>query len=88
MISNRRTNDQIISEILKICVNGTSKTRIVYQVNLNFRTAKPYLDNLMKSGFVEAVHDGSRIIYRTTPKGLELKGKFEQFHSELDNLYA
>ena len=43
MTSKKRTNDVIASEILKICVNGASKTRIVYQANLNFLTAKPYL---------------------------------------------
>lgn len=84
----KRTNDQILSEILKICMNGATKTRIVYQANLNFKTAKPYLDNLTKNGFVEADHYGSKIVYRTTPKGLDLKGRFEQFHGELDKLYA
>ena len=88
MISKRRTNDQIFSEILKICVNGAGKTKIVYQANLNFRTAKPYLDKLMNNGFIEAVRDGSKVIYKTTPKGLDLKGRFDQFHGDLDKLYA
>ena len=88
MIPKKRTNDQIFSEILKICMDGATKTRIVYQANLNFRTAKPYLDKLMKNGFIEAVRDGSRVIYKTTPQGLDLKGRFEQFHGELDKLYA
>ena len=35
MISKRRTNDQIFSEILKLCIKGTNKTRIIYQANLN-----------------------------------------------------
>ncbi len=88
MVSKRRTNDQIFSEILKICATGATKTKIVYQANLNFRTSKPYLDKLMKNGFIEAVRDGSKVIYKTTPQGLDLKWRFEQFHGELDKLYA
>ena len=78
----------IASQILKVCVNGASKTRIVYQANLNSVSAKPYLDNLINNGFMEVVPEGSRIIYKTTQKGLELKNKFKQFHSVMDKLYA
>jgi predicted transcriptional regulator len=88
MIPKRRTNDLIASEILKICANGATKTRIVYQANLNFLTVKPYLDDLARGGFIEVVPERARTIYMTTPKGLELKERFEQFHSEMDRLYA
>jgi len=88
MRAKRRTNDLIASQILKVCVNGASKTRIVYQANLNSVSAKPYLNNLVNNGFMEAVPEGSRIIYKTTPKGLELENKFKQFHSEMDKLHA
>ncbi len=88
MRAKRRTNDLIASQILKVCVNGASKTRIVYQANLNSVSAKPYLNNLINNGFMEVVPEGSRIIYKTTPKGLELKNKFKQFHSEMDKLHA
>jgi len=88
MRAKRRTNDLITSQILRVCANGASKTSIVYQANLNSASAKPYLDNLINNGFVEVVPEGSRIIYKTTPKGLELSDKFRQFHSEIDKLYA
>ena len=48
----KRSRDTIISHILDICANGASKTRIVYQANLNFRTALPYED---AQGMVEYV---------------------------------
>ena len=86
--SKRRTNDLIASQILKLCVNGASKTRILYQANLNYLMAKQYLDNLMKNGFIAKEGTGSRITYRTTCKGAEYKEKFEQLQADLDGLYT
>ena len=86
--SKRRTNDLIASQILKLCVNGASKTRILYQANLNYLMAKQYLDNLMRNGFIAKEGTGSRITYRTTCKGAEYKEKFEQLQADLDGLYA
>ena len=88
MRARRRTNDLIASQILKVCVNGASKTKIVYQANLNSVSAKPYLDKLINNGFMEVVPEGSRVVYKTTRKGLELKEKFKEFNSEIDKLYA
>lgn len=88
MQSKRRSNDVIVSQILKICIHGASKTRIVYQANMNFMTVGPYLDNLIKSGCIESIPEGSRIIYRTTPKGMDLKERLERFQSDIDNFYS
>jgi predicted transcriptional regulator len=88
MRTRKRTNDLITSQILKVCVNGASKTRIVYQANLNSASAKPYLDKLINNGFMEVVPEGSRVVYKTTQKGLKLTEKFKEFNSEIDKLYA
>jgi len=88
MSSKRRTNDLIVSQILKLCVPGASKTRVVYQANLNFLTVNPYLNNLIKNECIEAVHEGSRVVYKTTPKGMDLKERFEQFQSAIGELYT
>ena len=82
MTSKKRTNSLIASEILKICVNGANKTRIVYQANLNFLTAKPYLDRFTERGFLEAIPEGSRIVYKTTPKGIDLKSNSRGFKAK------
>lgn len=37
----KRNRNEIISEILRVCMKGASKTRVVYQANLNFRTVNP-----------------------------------------------
>ena len=88
MRPKRRTNDKITSHILKLCKKGASKTRIVYQANLNSASAKPYIENLINNGLVEEVPVGSKVIYKTTPKGVELSRVFNQFHSEMNKLFS
>ena len=78
----KRSRDMIISQILDICINGASKTRIVYQANLNFRTINPYIELLTKIGLIN-VKKEQTIIYKTTPKGLDLLDNFKQIQSEL-----
>jgi len=80
----KRSRDVIISQILDICVKGASKTRIVYQVNLNFRTINPYLDLLTKNGLID-VKKEQTIVYETTPRGLDLLDNFKQIQSELSS---
>ena len=78
----KRSRDVIISQILDICIKGASKTRIVYQANLNFRTINPYLDLLTKNGLIN-VKKEQTIIYETTPRGLDLLDNFKQIQNEL-----
>ena len=78
----KRSRDAIIARILDICINGASKTRIVYQANLNFRTINPYLDLLTKNGLID-VKTEQTVIYKTTTKGLDLLDNFRQIESEL-----
>ena len=67
-MQEKRSRDQIKAQILALCQEGTSKTRIVYQVNLNFKTVKEYLDLLLEKGLLEAI-PGGRVMYKTTEKG-------------------
>ncbi len=76
----------IISQILDICANGASKTRIVYQANLNFRTVNPYIELLTKNGIIE-VADGPTVVYRTTPKGIKMLKEFRSIQSALPEIY-
>ena len=78
----KRSRDVIISQILDICTKGASKTRIVYQANLNFRTINPYLDLLTKNGLIN-VKKEQNLIYETTPRGLDLLDNFKQIQSQL-----
>lgn len=78
----KRNRNEIISEILRICIKGASKTRVVYQANLNFRTVDPYLQLLIKNELIVA-SEGPHIIYETTEKGTNLMKTINQVHSTL-----
>ena len=68
-MQEKRSRDQIKSQILALCQgDGVVKTQIVYQVNMNFKTVKGYLDLLLEKGLLEAI-EGDRTIYKTTPEG-------------------
>jgi predicted transcriptional regulator len=68
----KRSREEIFSQILKICLDGSNKTKIVYQANLNFRTANSYLDILIKNQHLIETIQGEQILYKTTTKGENL----------------
>jgi predicted transcriptional regulator len=72
-MEKKRSKNQIIEEILITCQEGAPKTRIVYQVNLNFRTINPYLDYFTKNGLLEVL-EGDPTKYKTTAKRIEVLG--------------
>ncbi len=78
----KRSRHTIISRILDVCNSGASKTRIVYQANLNFRTVNPYIELLTKNGLIES-KDGRTILYKTTDKGLKLQESFKNIDGSL-----
>ena len=78
----KRNRNEIISEILNICKTGSSKTRVVYQANLNFRTVDPYLKLLIKNDLIR-VNQGRHILYETTEKGKCLMETINQVHNTL-----
>jgi predicted transcriptional regulator len=84
-MNRRRSSDVIISQILEVCAKGASKTRIVYQSNLNFSTVNPYLDLLLERGLLEAVN-GPRTVYKTTENGIELMKSFKHYQDEISKL--
>lgn len=62
MTPHKRSRTEIQLAVLQVCVEGANLTRIVYQCNLNFRTVRPYLDELQENGLLSM--DG--LLYRTT----------------------
>lgn len=75
----KRNRHEIIYEILKICRNGANKTRIVYEGNLNFKTANYYLQDLIESSFIN-IDKGE---YFTTQRGLSLLEIMNQVNAQL-----
>ena len=64
----RRSREDIIRDILKVCKEPVNKTRIVYQANLNFKNARDYLNWMQGRGLI--ILDGP--YYRILPKGEKL----------------
>jgi len=75
-MSQRRSNLEIVAEILKIARKGTKKTRIVYGANMNFKMLDEYLEKLKKAGLI-ANSEGNGGLIKTTEKGIEY---LQQFH--------
>ena len=81
-MTKKRSLPAIKLAILDICSGGgANKTRIVYQCNLNFKTAQGYLEELQKAGLIEAIRQPhlhrkkkKGDIYRTTPRGITAAG--------------
>ena len=81
----KRSRHVIISQILDICMNGASKTRVVYQANLNFRTVNPYMDLLIKNDLIK-IQQGRTVLYETTERGVNLLNNFKQIQGQLSEL--
>jgi len=78
-----RSRNEIISQILEICTNGASKTKIVYLANLNFRTVNPYLNLLIENDLMQ-VNEGRTILYNTSTKGKRFLESIKQINDKLD----
>lgn len=66
--THKRTRYTIISEILQKAEDGTRKTRIMYDCNLNYTQTNRYLEALKKTGFINEKSG----IWKTTEKGLHV----------------
>lgn len=77
MGSQRRSQLEIISDVLNACLEGANKTKIVYDANLNFTRLNKYLSTLLSLGFVELsiVYRGKNnpalnVLYKTSKAGV------------------
>jgi len=81
----KRSRHKIVSDILHICVTGASKTRIVYQANLNFNTVNPYMDMLIEKNLIK-VERGRMVSYHTTERGINLLNEIDHIYKDLPEL--
>ncbi len=87
-MSSKRNPNVVTALILEICTGGAGKTKIIYKANLNAATGTQYLNNPTRNGYIEAIPKGTRLIYKTTPKGMELQEKLAQIKSLMDHLFS
>ena len=82
MEMTRRNKLEILGCILNICkTDGSSKTKIVYQVNLNFKNAGLYLEWLTSHGYLVKEEK----LYKTTPTGHELLQNLNNINSTIND---
>ena len=82
----KRSKEAIIYKVLEICIDGASKTAIVYQANLNFHTVVPYINLLMEKGMLESI-DSRPTIYRTTPIGVNFLEELKTIRGKIPEIY-
>ena len=74
MVNNRRSEIEIIGEILKLSKSGAKKTELLYQGNFSYAQLQKYLYFLIEKEILEENeirnNGNSAKFYRTTGKGL------------------
>ena len=83
----KRSKEAIITKVLEICIDGASKTAIVYQANLNFHTVATYINLLIGKGLLEEV-DSRPITYKTTSNGIKLMEELESIRRKIPEIYS
>ena len=72
-INRRRSDIEIIAEMLKVGENGAGKTEIMYNVNMSYSQIQKYLGYLISEGFVDTIKIANPCVhYHVTDKGLKL----------------
>jgi len=72
-MNRRRSNIEIIADMLRIGENGAGKTEIMYSANMSYAQIQKYLGFLLSHGFISKVKLGNpSVSYQVTEKGGEL----------------
>jgi predicted transcriptional regulator len=72
-VNRRRSNIEIIAEMLKVGENGAGKTKIMYNANLSYSQIQKYLGYLISQGFINKLELGNpSVTYQVTESGLRL----------------
>jgi predicted transcriptional regulator len=72
-VSRRRSNIEIIADMLRVGENGAGKTEIMYSANMSYHQIQKYLDYLVNEGFINKVNMGNAMVaYQVTESGLKL----------------
>jgi predicted transcriptional regulator len=72
-MNKRRSNIEIIADMLRVGENGAGKTEIMYSANMSYAQIQKYLGFLLSHGFINKVKVGNPVVtYQVTDKGGEL----------------
>ena len=72
-MNNRRSNIEIIADMLRVGENGAGKTEIMYSANMSYYQIQKYLGFMMSHGFISKVKVGNpSVTYKVNDSGLKL----------------
>lgn len=72
-LNNRRSNIQIIAEMLRTGENGAGKTKFMYNNNMSYTQLQKYMSFLINNGFISQVYVGNpKVTYQVTDTGSKL----------------
>ncbi len=72
-VNRRRSDIEIIADMLKVGENGAGKTEIMYSANMSYRQIQKYLGFLVGHGFIDKMKMGNpSVTYQITDNGLKL----------------
>jgi predicted transcriptional regulator len=72
-MNKRRSNIEIIADMLRVGENGAGKTEIMYSANMSYAQLQKYLGFMLNHGFINKVKVGNpSVTYQVTDKGGEL----------------
>jgi predicted transcriptional regulator len=72
-MNRRRSNIEIIADMLRVGENGAGKTEIMYSANMSYAQLQKYLGFMLSHGFINRVKVGNpSVTYQVTNKGGEL----------------
>lgn len=75
-MSKKRSDLDIVADILRIAKKGARKSHIVYKANLNFQLVERYLTKLQKAGLIVfPLHES--FLFTTTSNGIEYISRYE-----------
>jgi predicted transcriptional regulator len=78
MVNWRRSNIEIIGDMLRVGENGAGKTEIMYSANMSYTQIQKYLGFLMSQGLINRVEVGNPVVtYHVTDKGLKVLRSIE-----------
>ena len=72
-MNHRRSNIEIIADMLRVGENGAGKTEIMYSANMSYSQIQKYLGFLMSHGFITKMKIGNpSVTYQVTNSGLKV----------------
>lgn len=72
-MNRRRSDIEIIADMLRVGENGAGKTEIMYSANMSYAQIQKYLGFLLSHKFISKVDVGDPVVtYHVTDKGLGL----------------